>query len=399
MYNDAAQRALGLTGKIIEETGPRLAGSEASRTGAKRLAEEAGTVCDSVKTESFTVHPGAFIGFIRVVVVLYILAVPFFAFMPWVSVGLTSLGLLVIVLENFLYKEPLDPFYPGLEGLNVIGSIEPKGEVKRQVIVSGHHDSARIFNFFVDRPELYARRVYGGLGTVAVSWVASFFVAALAGPTARIVAAAVFFVGIILVAPLWKFASKKGTPGAGDNLAASALALEIAREFRARRDSGKGLQSTRVLFVSFDAEEAGLRGARAFSRKHRKEFKEVPTFAYNMDCVYQKDKIRLLLTDLNGSVPLDAPAAELLVKLAKAEDIPAIAAPIAFLTGSTDAAELAKVGVRTASLMGMDWSNEARSSVYHTPNDTVDSIEPAAIEAAIRLGVRFVEEIEAGKLD
>ena len=70
--------------------------------------------------------------------------------------------------------------------------------------------------------------------------------------------------------------------------------------------------------------------------------------------------------------------------------------PIAFLTGGTDAAELAKAGIRAVSVVGMDWSNKTRESVYHTPDDTIGSVETRAIEAAIRLGVRFVEEIEAG---
>jgi hypothetical protein len=399
MYETEAKRALELTGRIVGETGPRLVGSESCKAGARRLAEAAAPVCDSIAVEPFNVHPGSFLGFIRVMVVLYAISAPLLAFAPWASAVLTSAGIAVLVLGFFLYKPVLDPFYPRLEGLNVIGSLEPAGAVKRQIIVSGHHDSARIFNFFVDRPELYSRRLYGGMGAYAALWLASILVAALAGPAARLVAAVAFVLAFAFLVPLWRFASKEGTPGAGDNLASSATALEIARIFRVRRDKGEGLESTRVLFVSFDGEEAGLRGARAYAAAHRADFASVPTFAFNMDCVYQKDKLRLLLTDLNGSVELDGPAARLIVAKGEAEGIAVEAMPIAFLTGGTDAAELAKVGIRTASLMGMDWSNEARSSVYHTPRDTVDSVEPVAVEAAIRLGARFVEAVEVGELD
>ena len=90
---------------------------------------------------------------------------------------------------------------------------------------------------------------------------------------------------------------------------------------RRRRDAGAGLESTRLLFVSFDAEEAGLRGARAFARAHRSEIAGIATFAYNMDCLYRKDRLRFLLTDLNGSVGLDRPSTALLSEIAGAEGI------------------------------------------------------------------------------
>jgi len=194
----------------------------------------------------------------------------------------------------------------------------------------------------------------------------------------------------LLVLPLWRFASEEGTPGAGDNLASSLAALEMARVFSARRNSGQGLKRTRVIFVSFDAEEAGLRGARAYAEAHRGDFKALPTYAFNMDCVYTREKFRLLLTDINGTVKLDEAATRHLIEVGKERDLSITTAPIVFLTGGTDAGELAKAGVRTVSLMGMDWSNSARSSVYHTPGDRVEAIEPVAVMAAIDLGVNFI---------
>ena len=398
MYETAAKRALELTGAIIQETGPRLAGSEASRLAATRLAEEAAKSCDSVGTESFPVHPGAFLGFIKILVVLYTIAAPLLSILPWLSALLASVGLAILVLEFFLYKELIDPFYPRLEGVNVIGVVEPKGPVKRQVIVSGHHDSARIFNFFVDKPELYARRVYGGIGAFALLWLASLLTSIFAGGIARIVVAGLFTLAIGFVLPLWQFASEKGTPGAGDNLSASAAALEIVKEFRARRDAGAGLESTRLLFVSFDAEEAGLRGARAFAKRRRAEVAALPSFAFNMDCIYRRDRLRLLLSDLNGSVALDGASAQAIAEMGKAWGLSVATLPIAFLTGGTDAAELAKIGIRSASLMGMDWSNAERAAVYHTPSDKVEAVEPEAIEGAIRLGVGFIEGIDKGAI-
>ena len=77
-----------------------------------------------------------------------------------------------MVFQFFLYKELIDPLYPKVEGRNVYGVIEPEGKVKQTVVYSGHHDSARIFNFFIDKPHLYMLRVGVGLGPM-LPWLSS----------------------------------------------------------------------------------------------------------------------------------------------------------------------------------------------------------------------------------
>ena len=405
MFNESARSALEFTARIIDSFGPRLAGTEACRKAADAIAEKAGKVCDSVSLERFAVHPGAFLGFIKVLVVFYVAAAFGLAFLPLFSAALSTVGIVILVFGFLLYKPLLDPFFPKKEGINVIGAIEPVGEVKRQLIVSGHHDSARIFNFYVDRPELYSRRIYGGIGSVIVLWLAAITLSLVSSPltarafigfdASRVIVAALFLAALPLVMPLWRFASDKGSPGAGDNLIASAAALEIAAELRRRRDSGQGLAHTRIVFASFDAEEAGLRGARAFAQARRKEFAALPTYSYNMDCVYTLADMHFLSSDLNGSVAMDEESTKLLCSIAKAENLPDRKEAIAFLTGGTDAAELAKAGAKATSLIAMKWGNNARANAYHTPTDTVSTIEVEAVEAVIRLGVAFALELDA----
>ncbi len=61
-------------------------------------------------------------------------------------------------LEFFLYREVIDRWYPKAEAMNIHGVLEPAGEVLQTVVFSGHHDSARVFNFFTDTPHLYLTR-------------------------------------------------------------------------------------------------------------------------------------------------------------------------------------------------------------------------------------------------
>jgi aminopeptidase YwaD len=419
MYEKRAKSAMEFTAKLIREYGPRLTGSVSCGKAADAIRDKASACCDKVSIETFPVHPGAFLGFIKVLVVFYIASAAGLSFAPIFSAALMTVGITILVFGFFLYRELLDPFYPEFVGRNVVGVIEPEGEVKRQVIVSGHHDSARVFNFYVDRPELYSRRIYGGIGSVVVLWLASLVIFVASGPlfgvtllgfgSARLIFALLFVCALPLVLPLWKFAGNEGTPGAGDNLVASAIALEIVEEFssRRRRASAPGaspaqtagdaepLAHTRVVFASFDAEEAGLRGARAFARGRRAEFAGLPSYGYNMDCVYSFKDIRFLESDLNGSVKLDREETARLARIAESEGFPSKTQPIAFLTGGTDAAELASAGVKQTSLLAMRWGNDDRSSVYHTPSDTIDAVDPLAVEAAIRLGVRYIECLDA----
>ncbi|MFZ4615046.1 MAG: M28 family peptidase [Rectinemataceae bacterium] len=388
MYESEARSALDLTGSLIDSHGPRLVGSPSCLATADALHEEAARRADQAGVEDFTVHPGAFLGFIRLLVVLYLFAALCLPFAAWVSALATSLGMVVLVVGFILYIGLLDPFWPAVKGRNVMASLEPVGKARQTLIVSGHHDSARIFNFYVDRPELYARRIYGGIGSFAAIWLASLALALLGLPfAASLAVTVVFLAGFALIAPLWTFAAKEGTPGAGDNLVASAVALEVLGHFRARRDAGAGLDSTRLVFLSFDAEEAGLRGARAWARAHRAEVEATPTYCLNMDCLFSADAIQFLTTDINGSVRLSADFAELCRQSAADAGIASRTMPIAFLTGGTDAAELAKVGVETTTLIAMKWDNESRSRAYHTPGDTVAAIEPAVVEAAIGIAI------------
>jgi len=399
-YDSETRAALGLVESIIGRFGPRLAGSGACLDAAAALREEAAGCSDRAECEDFAVHPGAFLGFIRLLVVLYLASALLLPFAAPLSALLTSLGLAVLVLGFVLYHGVLDPFWPAKRGRNVTAVLEPRERAERVLIVSGHHDSARVFNFYVDRPELYAPRVYGGIGTYVGAWLLSVLLALFGAPSLVLGAGtAILLAAFLFIRPLWNFASREGTPGAGDNLVASAVGLGVLRHFRSLREAGSGLATTRLVFVSFDAEEAGLRGARAWARAHRAELLATPTVALNMDCLYARSDLRFLTSDINGSVALSEPLAALCVRIAAEAGHAARAEPIAFLTGGTDAAELAKAGVAATTLIGMAWSNETRSSAYHTPADTLEAVDPGVVDAAFGIALALAEALDRGLMD
>jgi aminopeptidase YwaD len=130
-FNAAAGRALDLTGRLIDQFGPRPAGSDKSRATADALNAEAASFADAAWSEDFPVRPGAFLGWIRILVLLYIISVVLLWFERYLpAVLLVTLGLGIMVGQFFLYRELIDRFYPRRTGRNVLASIEPVGEVK-----------------------------------------------------------------------------------------------------------------------------------------------------------------------------------------------------------------------------------------------------------------------------
>ncbi|MEX1308068.1 MAG: M28 family peptidase [Eubacteriales bacterium] len=382
------------TEALIEKFGAREAGSQNGRDCAHEMFDDLSGFSDSTIIEDVDVHTGAFLGWIRILVALYLVGTIALWFkFPAITALLLLVGILVMVFQFFLYKHTIDFLFKKKTAHNVTGILEPEGEVKQQIIIAGHHDSARVFNFFVQQPKLYGLRVMGGIGLLAVVFLLSSILAIVPVPDWLTIALAILAsVGALLVSQLWFFYGKESTYGAGDNLAASVMGVEMLRAFAKAKASGKGLKHTRLAVISFDGEEEGLRGAHAYAKAHATTIEKVPTYLFNIDCLYSKKDMFFLTTDINGSVKMSEDFAKECQATAKDLGIETEVKPIAFLTGGTDAGELAKVGAKATTLMGMPWDNTERASVYHTMDDTVDSIEPEAIESGLAIIARVIEK-------
>ena len=62
--------------------------------------------------------------------------------------------------------------------------------------------------------------------------------------------------------------------------------------------------------------------------------------------------------------------------------------------GGTDAAELARAGVHATTMLGMSTRVVRDGLVYHTLADTVDAIEPEAVEACLAVGEGLALELD-----
>lgn len=382
------------TEKIVDTCGPRITGDASTHKAAEMIREEFATYCDSTDLESFDVHPNAFLGSLKLLVVVYSAVVICF-WLQWPVIAIIGLtfGFLALLLETIFYHEILDPFWKKKQGMNVIGVVEPTNEVKQQVVLSGHHDSANIFNYLTHFPKLYPFLIGGAFITVMYvlifgsAWAIFSIIPGVDLPQGvRLFIQISATVLSPLIGALWFFTDSTGTPGAGDNLISVSIASELGKKFAREK-----LQHTRIIIASFDAEESGLRGARAYCKKHKEGLLAIPTFNFNMDCPYVLKELSFLTTDVNGTVRLSEEMATECVSIAKSFGYEAKAFPIPFLIGGCDSGEFGRIGVDATNLSAMSIESIKHEGAYHTPNDTVDKIEPGAVKAAFQIATTFVQ--------
>ena len=379
------------TDKIIKKFGTRMAGTKASLDTADYLYEDAKGYSDSTHIDDFYIHKGAFLGWINILVLGYIAGFIFFIFkLEIVTICIAVVSMIILYLQFIRYLPIIDFLFPRKKARNVYGVIEPKGEVKRQIIISGHHDSAPVFNFLVYQPKLYNLRVTGSIVFVILGLVLSIVNLFINNEILYYVSIGVIGLGVLLVSQMWFFRGRKATPGAGDNLASTQTAFQMGKYYYSLKGTDKELKHTRIIFASFDAEEEGLRGARAFVKKNKDKLLDVKTYVLNIECLYDENALFFLTSDINDSVKLSDDLASKLVDIAAENNVKTHKQPIAVLTGGTDAGEFGKIGIEAATIMGMPWSNDNRSMAYHTPNDTIDKVSKKAVEYTINIFNNFI---------
>lgn len=400
MINDLdAQYAWDIVNKICTEVGPGSPGSSQEWERGAIIKDELDALlgAGNVVMEEFTVAPGAFLGAQRISA-LFMLAAALLNFSmsritavpPWLTAtAATGLAILSVVtyLAEFIYGvELVDSLFKKKQSVNVIGSLRKPGtgEVRRLLILSGHHDSA------LENTWLH----YVGYGFVILSAV--FF----AGMFATLAMSAIQLMGVItgiagiaragtmdwpvlafLVAPsviyalFFNMPDKDGgtVPGAVDNLAASAMAVAMCR-FLVRNPSYIP-QDAEIRFVSFGSEEAGLRGSRRYVERHLAELTRLDTRVLNFEMVAHPE-IVILTSDENGTVKNAPEAIESAVAAAERAGVPYKLKP-AHLGIGTDATPFTRAGLKAVTLLPFKVPQQ-NVAFYHQRWDTPDvlAIEP-----------------------
>jgi aminopeptidase YwaD len=381
------------TDEVVEGYPGRVAGSEADRKAGDRVKEELEKYCDpgSVRSEEFIVHPKSFLKYIPGLVVLYFACMTLLYFgLAWVAFLGMAVGLLVFISQFVFYRHLLDPLFPKKRGYNVYGSIEPDSYVKQQIIIGGHYDAAYAFQVLTHMPKLYFPLMLTGVGLLVLSMLVALVavVMSLFGTALPQWVALIFIILGVFEIPYLFFTTNQVVPGAGDNMIAVAIAAETGKIFGDAKKSGNNLlKHTRLIILSPDAEEAGLRGARAYVKQHREELLKTKTFVFNMDTLYHLKNINFFNSDLNSIVKLSGEMASECVDIAKSLGYDAVVSRMSPGGGATDAAAFGESGIEATNMSAMSFEvkDYDKGWAYHTPDDTSKHIEPGVVEASLKI--------------
>ncbi len=395
-FSELTKKSLDRTDELIQKYGPRLAGTNSCHKVGEELAHTLSNFCDKSQIENFAVHPDSFSFYIRFLATMYFLGgILLYLKSYWVIIPFIGLivGIIMMISIFGVYSHFFDRFFPKKVGKNLFGHIDPSEDVRQQIILSGHHDSAREIRILASRfQKYYVLALFipycfflYALIVIIIALIGNFAI------TSSIVILCGFILSIPFMLVLFFALNKEGTPGAGDNLISSVLVIELGKYLASlKQQKHHYLKHTRIILTSFDAEEAGLRGAAAFMKTHQKDFHKIPTYHLNLDSLYNLDEFHILTHDINGSLPLSSDMVEDVITIGKNHGITFNRFSMTFGGGGTDAAESARIGIPSTTILAMPTNLVREGMVYHTRYDTVDSIEPKVIEACFKIAWDYV---------
>jgi Zn-dependent M28 family amino/carboxypeptidase len=209
--------------------------------------------------------------------------------------------------------------------------------------------------------------------------------------------ALVFLILGIIVLPFLFMTTNQASPAAGDDMMGVAIAAGIGKLFGDTKKAGSNLlKHTRLIILSFDAEECGLRGSRAWVKRHLAELKATKTFAFNMDPMYKFKYLEFYEADLSSSVKLSREMAQECVDIAAGLGYKAYIAPPR-KGAATDASSYGMAGIEATNLHGMSSKeSDLAGWVYHTSKDISKYIEPEVVEAALKIVREYILRKDAG---
>jgi aminopeptidase YwaD len=384
------------TRRLIEKCHPRLPGTPGCLRAAGEIRDELAKSCDRAMIEAYVQHPAAFFLMNRILAAIYLAATALFFLSGWgrqASAAVYTAGTIYFVNAFIFLGRFFDPLFKKKPGANVIGILEPAADVRQQIILCSHHDSTPACNFLEKHQWAYAFRVVLPI----VFFIAANIGAILAstglwpgaeGEGVRSAFKIFMLAGGLVIVPLFWYFNREASPGASDNLASSLALVKLAELFK----SG-GLAAprhSRLVFLSVDGEENGQRGSFKYAHAHQTDLKETKTCVFNMDTLSRFKDLAFLKTDMNGTVRLSASLTDECLKIAAGLGHPVRAIRFPFGGGGTDAGQFAKIGIESVSLIGISTRLIRKDIDYHSSRDTVDHIEPAALEAGLDIAAHFI---------
>ncbi len=381
--------------KICKNIGPRLAGSDQEHEAHKYIAKEMETCCDEVAIEDFKLAPEAFMSWVRIDGALILLSILFaFLNLAIVSVILTSVAVLFLFCEFLMYWEFYDCLFPKKTSHNTAGVRKASGEAKQRIIFSGHVDSSHEWTYtrLGGAPLLFA---VGGYGIVSMLYVLVSSILIVANAFSPEVLDILKYIQLACIpgaiAVMFFVNFKITVEGANDNLTGTMASVAIMKYLE---DNNIRFENTEVVALAAGSEESGLRGSRAYVKRHLDELKEIPTVFIGLETFRDYDSMAIYARDMTGTVKMD-PRVCSLVK--KGGELAGVDLPYSSVyVGASDGAAVQKLGIPAVTLASMD---PGPPRYYHTRGDVAENMDMKTVEKCLDIALQtlFVYDEEGLK--
>ena len=392
--DEAAQYMIDEITHICTKFEKRDPGSKGEQQACEYMADQMKALgCDTVYVDEFKENPNAFLGWIYITITCCFIALATYFFVPAVSIASIVIGLGVCVIQFGLYKKLVDKLFKEKVGHNAAGFKKPTGEVKRRIIFNGHPDASW------EWPFKYKFTYLGFDIHMTVCFIGAFYTLAIsilrvAGVISGGLALKLGLAGLVFVpfwfALYWMWNEKRIVDGANDNLSGCYMGIAILKMLK---DEGIELENTEIGVVLTGSEEAGLRGAKAWSAAHKDEMNDVPTFVFSYDTITQPEELMVNYRDLNGTVKVDKDVSDLFYEACQELNIPCKKGMVPPLGGATDSAAFAQAGLRATGVTAL---SHALPDFYHTRLDTPDALNKECLATCFAASVKALEMFDNG---
>jgi hypothetical protein len=366
--------------------------------------------------ESFNCHPKAFLGWIKLDMVMVVISFIFYFFFQlftnyFTLLILALLSFIFILLpfiimwqEFFNYKEFIDPIFRKKSSHNVIGKFKSKGELQKIILFSSHMDSALEFKLLKLLGWAFIPIAFIGIFIILL-WVVLSFINLM-----FIIAGFLNLKSLFLIFSIWTLIigspclislfffvplGDKGNvvPGAVDNLSSCAVVQGLGRFLKQNNEFIP--ENTEIRLISFGCEESGLRGSYRYVSRHIDELKQYNTYLVNMDGLETPDNFHVIVYEPTTRTWHSEEVVGKLLKAAESVGVKAkkfgagkLEKTLGRLSGGSDAAAFSKAGIKAGFLNSADW--RTRSSYYHQSTDTIDKIRSGTLENALKICTAFL---------
>lgn len=384
------RRMLNLMKEIARTCGPRLAGSEGERRAQDLLSRKLRALGLTVEHHRFTAATTAMFASLRVFCLLYYLSLALFVQWPAIAVFLSLANAIVHVGHHVALRGWLNPLFAHAESSNVIATLEPRGEARTTLVFAGHIDAAREYIFW------YWLKSAGAILTIVATIAIDLTPVVLALLWLLPISASAQQSGLLawaVLSPstltLFFIHGTRVVEGAQDNLSGIVVSHAVVTAFADPDHPGKStLSSTRLMFVSFGAEESGIMGSAAFVRDHHASLRGQHAAVVNLDGLVSSEQYVFLSCEPTNGARYHQALMDQLQERFSQVGASCVRRPLPF--GATDGSWFARYGFPTASIIAQPTGQLHKT--YHTRFDTVENLDPKVLDLCRDALTRFVQE-------